>query len=106
MTEEKDELGQLKVDIIWLAKRQKIIEDAVIHLEDTLLEFNKAIAEWSEFMTTELLKQGIQIHKHKISDKYFRNSLKETHKRHYEEFESILLKIKQLFGKRKPKTKY
>lgn len=73
---------------MYLARQQKALEDA--------------ISEWSEFMTTELLKQGIQIHKHKISDKYFKFSLQENFKKLFNDREDILLKIKQLFGQRKP----
>lgn len=87
-----DSLKQLRTDLMYLARRQKALETA--------------IEEWSEFMTTELLKQGIQIHKHKISDRYFKFSLQERHKEYYEKFESIFLKIKQLFSKSKPKSKY
>lgn len=86
------ELKQLRADLMYLAKRQRALEDA--------------LSEWSEFMTAELLKQGIRIHKHKISDKYFKFSLQERHKEYYEKFDSIFLKIKQLFGKQKPKSKY
>lgn len=87
-----DSLKQLRTDLMYVAERQKALEDS--------------ISEWSEFMTAELLKQGIRIHKHQISNRYFRSSLKETHKQHYEKFESLFLKIKQLFGKQKPKSKY
>ena len=104
--EGRDKLTQLETDLLYLAKRQKIIEDAVCRIEYALQEFNQSIAEWSEFMTIELLKQGIVIHKNKTSFEYFRNSLKDTHKEHYEKFESLFLKIKQLFGERKRKYKY
>ena len=81
-----NELKQLRADLMYIAHRQRALENA--------------ISEWSEFMTSELLKQGIRISKHQISDRYFRSTLRETHKQHYEKFESIFLKIKQLFGKR------
>ena len=79
---------QLKADILWLAKRQRALEDA--------------ISEWSEFMTAELLKNGIRIHKHQTSDRYFKHSLQENFKKFFDGREDILLKIKQLFGKHKP----
>ncbi len=45
-------------DLIYLAKRCKIVEDAVIRMEDAFIAYNKDIAEWTEFMSTELFKQG------------------------------------------------
>jgi len=43
-----------------------------------------------------------EMEKHKTSDRYFQSSLKDTHKQYYEKFESLFLKVKQLFGE--PKT--
>ena len=85
---------QLRVDLMYLAHRQKALEDA--------------ISEWTEFMTVELLRQGVTLHKHKRSYAFFKRSLSETHKRNFEEQESISLKIKQLFNKvgRTPKDTY
>lgn len=98
-----NELAQLRIDLQYLANRQKIIEDAVIRIENALLEFNEATSEWSEFMTTELLRQGVRIHKNKKSFEYFRSTLSQTHKEYYEKFESLFLKVKQLFAKEKTK---
>lgn len=89
-----DTLEQLKIDLLYLAKRQKVIEDAVINLEDALLDFNKKISEWSEFMVAELLKQGIQIHKYKRSHDYFKESLKDKFKADFEKFETLFGAIK------------
>ena len=91
------EIEQLRYDLIYLAKRQRVIEDAVIRMEDYLIE----TAEWTSFITTELLKQGIVIHKNKKSFVWFRSSLKETHRQTYEKFESLFKKIDILYKKRK-----
>ncbi len=91
------EIEQLHYDLIYLAKRQRVIEDAVIHMEDYLIE----TAEWTSFITTELLKQGIVIHKNKKLFVWFRSSLKETHRQTYEKFESLFKKIDILYKKRK-----
>ena len=88
-------------DIIYLAKRQKIIEDAVIRLEDAFITYNKDIGEWTEFVSAELFKQGIKIHRHKKSFEWFRSSLKETHKQNYEKFERLFHKIDLLYDKKK-----
>ena len=82
-----NELEQLRFDLMWLARRQKALEDAT--------------SEWSEFMTVELLKNGIQLHKHKISDGYFKNSLKDKFKADYEKFESLFSTIHTYFDKKK-----
>lgn len=84
-----DSLAQLRTDLMYLARRQKALEDA--------------ICEWTEFMTRELLRQGIKLEKYKTSNYYFKQSLKEKFKQDYEKFESLFLKIKQLFGERKAK---
>ena len=89
-----NDIDQLKVDLIYLAKRQKVIEDSVINLEDALLAYAKEISEWSEFLTKELLKQGIQVNKYKKSHGYFRESLKEKFKADYEKFEILFSAIK------------
>ena len=96
------ELEQLRYDLIYLAKRQLIIEDAVIRAEDCLVE----TAEWTSFITAELLKQGITIHKNKKSFVWFRSSLKETHRQTYEKFETLFKKIDILYKKRKGYDKY
>lgn len=103
-----DKLLQLQTDITYLAKRHKIIEDGVIRLEDALLAYAEEVNEWSEFLTKEMLRQGVSIHKNKRSFEYFRSTLNQTHKQNYEKFESVFLKIKQLFGERKNNryTKY
>jgi len=88
-------------DLIYLAKRQKIIETAVINIEDALLAFGKDISEWTEFVNTELFKQGITIHKNKKSFEYFRSSLRETHKQNYEKMESLHSRVNSLFDKKK-----
>lgn len=95
------ELEQLHTDLIYLAKRQKIIEDAVIRTEDALITLNKDISQWTEFMSTEFFKQGITIHKNKKTFTWFRSSLKETHKQNYEKFESLFRKIDLLYQKKK-----
>jgi hypothetical protein len=92
-------------DILYLAKRQKIIEDAVIRLEDALLALNKDISEWTTFVNSELFKQGVTIHKNKKRFEYFRSALKETHKQNYEKFESLFRKIALLFDKKKKGSK-
>ena len=76
------ETEQLRVDLMYLARRMKASEDA--------------LEEWTEFMTMELLQNGIQLHKHKTSDRYFKESLKERFKDNYEKFESLFQGIKHL----------
>ena len=97
---------QLRADVMYLARRLKALEDAFwlqqdknAELIDALSKWNKDISQWSEFLTVELLKQGVIISKHKRSYGFFQRSLSETHKRTFEELESISLKIKQLFAK-------
>lgn len=98
------ELDQVHRDLIYLAKRQRIIESAVINIENALFAFSKDIGEWTEFMNTELFRQGITIHKNKKSFEYFRSTLRETHKQNYEKMESILARVNSLFDKKKKGT--
>ncbi len=79
------ELEQLRADLMYLARRQKALEDA--------------ISEWSEFITRELLNCGIRLHKRQVGDHYFRESLKDKFKSDYEKFETLFKNIK-------PKKKY
>jgi len=87
-----DSLEQLRTDSMYLAHRQKALEDAM--------------CEWTEFMTQELLRQGIKLEKYKTSNYYFKQSLREKFKQDYEKFESIFSKVNTLFGNKKPKSKY
>lgn len=87
-----DSLKQLRIDLMYLARRQKALEDA--------------ICEWTEFMTRELLRQGIKLEKYKTTNNYFKQSLKEKFKQDYDKFESIFSGIKKLFGEHKRKYKY
>ena len=73
-------------DILYLGKRVKALE------ED--------LQEWTEFMTTEMLKNGVRIHKNKTSFEYFRKSLNNTFKQTYEKFEGIF-KRNKIFDKKK-----
>jgi len=74
-TPEGYDINQAYNDVIYLGMRQAALEDA--------------IEEWSEFITAELLKQGIRIHKNKRSFEYFKGTLNMTHKQNYERFESL-----------------
>lgn len=94
------ELDQVYKDLIYLAKRQRIIEDAVIGIETALVKLEKDISEWTEFMNTELFRQGITIHKNKKSFEYFRSTLRETHKQNYEKMESLYKRVNSLFDKK------
>ena len=76
------EIEQLQVDLMYLARRMKASEEA--------------IEAWTEFMTMELLQNGIQLHKHKTYDRYFKESLKERFKDNFEKFESLFQRIKYL----------
>lgn len=96
---------QTEIDLLYLAERIKVLQDAVIRTEGAILELGHDLSEWSKFLTVETLKQSVQIHKQQKSDRYFRNSLKERHKENYEKFESLFLKVKQLFGGYKAKDK-
>ena len=96
-----NEIEQLRYDLIYLAKRQRVIEDAVIHMEDALIAYNKDMSEWTKFIAIEVFKQAITTHKNKKSFNYLRSSLKETHKQNYEKFESLFKKIDILYKKRK-----
>lgn len=87
-----------------MGKKPMKLGDRVTALEDLCKELVNSVDEWSIFITDQYLKQGIQLHKHKNSDKYFKLSLSETHKRTFNELESISLKIKQLFKKVNPRV--
>jgi len=87
-----DNLEQLRTDLMYLAHRQRALEDAM--------------CEWTEFMTQELLRQGIKLEKYKTSNNYFKQSLREKFKQDYEKFESLFLGIKKLFGEHKRVSKY
>lgn len=95
------ELKQLRTDLQFLAERQKIVEDAVTRIEDALLLYNELANESFKFMFCEYFKVYSDLRKHIKSDRYLREALKETHKQNYEKFESLFLKIKQLFGEDK-----
>lgn len=109
-----NDIEQLQIDLLWLAKRQKVIEDAVIKIEDEvtktadfLIARNKADDEWSEFITYQTLLRHVELHKHKKSDIYFKESLKGHWKENFEKFESLFQKINQLCGtKKKGNSKY
>ena len=96
-----DNIKQLQTDLMYLAQRQKVIEDAVIQIEDALLIWGKETSEWSEFLTKEVLKQGIGFFQNKRELNNFKKSLTYKFKEDYEKFESLFLKIKQLFGERR-----
>jgi len=87
-----NELTQFQFDLLWLAKRQRALEEA--------------LEEWTEFMTRELLRQGIKLEKYKTTNNYFKQSLKAKFKQDYEKFESLFSGINTLFGNKKPKSKY
>lgn len=101
-----DKLTELQNDILYLAKRYKIIEDAFLLQEKNNAELVDALQGWTqsvstqfEFMFKEFASLHNQLHKHKKSYNYFRESLKEKFKTDYEKFESLFLKVKQLFAK-------
>ena len=85
-----DSLRQLRTDVMYLAHRQRALEDAM--------------CEWTEFMTRELLRQGIKLEKYKTTNNYFKQSLREKFKQDYEKFESLFLGVNTLFGNKKRKV--
>ena len=91
-----DNIEQLRTDLMYLAQRQKVIEDA-------LLIWGKEMSEWSEFLTKEVLKQEVGFLRNKQEQNNFKKSLTYKFKEDYEKFESLFLKIKQLFGERRRK---
>ncbi len=97
---ESKTIKQLQTDLIYLAKRSKILEGAIIRLEDALLAYAKESSEWSEFLNKEMFRQFCIIHKNKKSFVWFRSSLKETHRQTYEKFESLFHKIDLLYKKK------
>ena len=88
-------------DLIYLAKRQAVIEKAVIRLEDALIAYGKGMSEWQEFMSMQVFGQYCTIGKNKRQFEYFRSTLKETHKQNYEKFEGLFRKIDLLYDKKK-----
>ena len=101
-----DKQTELQNDLLYLAKRQRIIEDAVINIEDGLLAFLKETKEWQEFISMEIFRQSSIIHKNKKSFEYFRSTLRETHKQNYEKMESLHTRVNSLFDKKKKVGKY
>ncbi len=100
-------LQQAYNDIIYHGKRQIAFE---VDMENELAKWKeltvaylkeqgKATSEWSEFLTAELLKQGIRIHKDRLSLGYFKRSLSATHKRTFDDMETLTAKVKGLFKK-------
>jgi len=96
----EDSIKQLRVDLIYLAKRYKIIEDAFIKLEDetvaivaALFDWEKGLNEWTDFITTELLKQGISGYKDEKALEKFKGSLRYKFKADYDKFESLFSKV-------------
>ena len=77
-------LRQAYNDIFFLAERHVALEDA--------------IAEWSEFLTAELLKQGVRNIKDKKGLEYFKKSLSHTHKQTFEKLETLFKIIKSEKG--------
>ena len=85
-----NDLEQLRFDLMWLANRQRALEEA--------------LSEWTEFITVELFKQDIKLFKHKKSYNYFRESLKDKFKADYEKFESLFSTIHTYFDKKKQRS--
>ena len=81
-----NEIEQLRVDLMYLAHRQRALEDL--------------ICEWSTFVSAELIRSHLNLIKYKKSIKYFQENLKQTHKQNYEKFESIFAKLKEGRGNR------
>ena len=88
------ELEQLRIDLQHLAQRQKVIEDAIINLEDGLVDFFDSTREWSEYLSKLVFKQEGTIFKNKKAFEWFKSSLSETHKQTFEKFESLFAIIK------------
>ena len=86
-----DTLEQLRVDLMYLANRQKALEDAFEALAHE-------IEAWSSFITEVHIRGGVNLIKHKRGDKYFKDSLKHTHKQTYEKFESVFKLIEGVRG--------
>ena len=106
MGQKPDTIEQLRADLMYLARRQRVIEDAVISIEDGLLAFLKETKEWQEFISMEIFRQYCIIHKNKKSFEYFRSTLRETHKQNYEKMESLLTRVNSLFDKKKKGAYY
>ena len=105
-----NEIAQLRIDLQWLAKRYKIIEDAFLLQEEQNKELINALQEWSEsvstqfeFMFKEFASVDIKVHKQNKSFRYFKESLKDKFKGDYEKFESLFLKIQ---GSNKKRREY
>lgn len=81
-------------DFIYLAKRQKIIEDAVIRIEDALIAYDKGMSEWSQFLTVHILKGDANTYKKltKLQNdiKYKTHFLKEELKKLSESHQGIV----------------
>ena len=80
-------INQAFNDIIYLGHRQRAMEEA--------------LEEWTEFITTEIFKQDVKLHKHKKTYGYFKESLKYKFKTDYEKMEGILARVNSLFDKKK-----
>jgi len=94
-----DSLKQLRADLEKAKIDRDLLWECLYSYQDKLLEFGNSMVSYvSELF--ELLE------KHQKEDCYFKTQLSETHKQYYEKFESLFLKIKQLFGKQRPKSKY
>ena len=79
MTIEK-ELLQLTEDFVTLTE-----EVATLKQRQRILE--EAFVLWNEFMTTEMINIYVDLGKHKNSDKYFKDSLRQRWKDIYDRFE-------------------
>ncbi len=82
-----DSIEQLRVDLMFLAKRQRSLEIA--------------IEEWSEFITTEILRCGLSSIKDNKNLASFRGYLKDKFKEDYEKFEILFSKVNKLYDKKK-----
>tara|TARA_R100001530_G_scaffold135499_1_gene112847 strand:- start:1538 stop:1840 length:303 start_codon:yes stop_codon:yes gene_type:complete len=90
----KDEEDTLIESLTWNV-------NATLFLMDYLKVQGKALEEWTQFLTEATFRDSVQLHKYKTSDKWFKRTQGENHKRLLDRTEALASKLRRYFeGKR------
>ena len=95
------EYEELHTEIMYLAHRQKETEDRMDALADWADVLSKELQKWTEVITIEVLRQGVEIQKKQNNEGYFRKTSSENWKDVYGKLEDLLSKVKGLSGEAK-----
>ena len=80
------EVEQLRADLIYLARRQRAIEDE--------------LTEWSDYLTQEILRQALDTIKDREGLGKFKGYLSQKFKSDYDKLEGLFSKVNLILGKK------